>query len=291
MNQRCSVISICFPEFSQFQKEDNQKVLELINSAEIQTSKSNIENKDLFPKIAFEVSSALEFPQISFNYFDKKDEKNFQEENFLRWNANNLDFGFNLDHSKSVKPTNSSSDINYSKARKEHISPVTLDILLKKLTGKLKSLNHAGINFSPVFISKNEYREIKRMISESTNLYNYPTGEEWPFIIPSTKEEFENEITDFSIARNPKFELVYSNYNYNPVIQLDFDTTLTKKEAFELFPSPFGISYPGLENAFRTVFVKMHWGNVLLRFDISFRGDGEDFGYWMIREGKRVGLE
>lgn len=80
---------------------------------------------------------------------------------------------------------------------KEKVKFVSIEKLNKALAGKLKELNHFGINFGSRLIEKKNYVKFRAELAKRTNLYSYPTGEEWPFLIPTTKEEFENEIKDF----------------------------------------------------------------------------------------------
>lgn len=145
-----------------------------------------------------------------------------------------------------------------------------------------------GINFGPHFFSRLDYLEIKKFVAKSGNLYNYPTGEEWPFVIPSTEEEFSKDIKNKKINRNPKFEIVYSTYHSVPLVQLDIETKFNKERLLELIPKPYGISYEGLENVIRTVFILTNWSNVLLRFDLRFKTSGHDFSSWLIGRGGRI---
>jgi len=164
---------------------------------------------------------------------------------------------------------------------------VSIDKVNESLTGNLNELNHFGINFAPKLLSKQQYLTFRKELAKRSNLYSYPTGEEWPFMIPAMKEEFEHGIVDETVYRNPKFELVYSDYNQDPLIQFDVETNLSKQQLEKLFPKPYGIAFEGLEDAFRAVFVKTDWNGFILRLDLGFRKRGKDFGYWIIRNGKR----
>jgi len=272
--KRINNIIVTFPNSSKQQQADNEKIFNLLS----QLQNFKLKNQDLVsvfsgplsPTTILSTSRDLVYPQVSFNTNDPMS---------LKWIANNLRFGFNLDNK---------AHRNLSKSDKKSPHTVSIDELENKLSGRLVEMNHSGINFSPKFIDKSSYHEFRSNLAQRSNLYQYPTGEEWPFIIPATKEEFQSDITNELLNRNPKFEVVYSECNKNSLIQLDFKTNLTKEEAFELFPDPYGISYDGLEDFFRTVFVKVAWGSVLLRFDIGFRKEGKDFGYWMIKDGGRI---
>ncbi len=220
--------------------------------------------------------SSINSPQLSFitNSGEYKES----------WNAGNLRFGFNLEKNLKVVRAKEISELNLGK---EKVKFVSIERLNKALTGNLKELNHFGINFGSKLIKKQSYLKFRTELAKRSNLYSYPTGEEWPFLIPATEKEFESEIKDKSIDRNPKFELVFSEYHPEPLIQFDIQTKLNRKKVEELFPRPFGIAFEGLEEMFRAVFVKTNWNGVVLRFDLGFRKPGKDFGYWIIKSGKR----
>lgn len=228
----------------------------------------------LSPKTIFKRSEEFKTPSVSFTTSDSFNK---------HWSADNLTFGFNLLSQpvgvKKVKARDCPSPLT---------KPINSQELVNKIAGRVKEVNHAGINFSPNHLQEREYSLFKQSIAARSNLYNYPTGEEWPFIIPASLQEFNGRIENESLNRNPKFEIVYSKYNPQPVIQIDLATTFTKKEIFKLFPDPYGISFDGLEDVFRSVFVDVDWGGVLLRFDLGFRKSRQDFGYWIIKEGGRI---
>lgn len=195
----------------------------------------------------------------------------------------NLVFGLNLTGREPVLPYAAKSSVDLG----EIVQFVDIHCVSDALKNTTKTLNHWGINFSPRLIAGPEYQSFRTNLARRSNLYSYPTGEEWPFLLPCTDGEFETGITDESIERNPKFELVYSEYHPDPLIQFDIETALLRKEVEDLFPKPFGVSLIGLENMFRSVFIKNNWSGVLLRLDISFRQEKTDFGYWIVKNGKR----
>lgn len=165
---------------------------------------------------------------------------------------------------------------------------LTMKQLWDRFQGKIIEVNHTGINFSPASIPLPDYQFLKKHIATQSFLVNYPTGEEWPFIIPSTEEENLNGITDTSIIRHPLFELVYSDYNSIPVIQFDIRPDLAKEEVLRLLPEPYGISFEGLEDSIRTVYVLSDIKDVIIRFDIGLRSTSTNSFYpWMIKEGGR----
>lgn len=277
--KRITSIDIHIPCSSSRQVNDCDNLLTILSEADnlsIGSSgvlQTNFEN-ELSPITTFPKQKELKSPVISFVTPDE-----YKRE----WSADNLVFGFNASLRNQKLSDEGSSDTSPKSPL-----PVTSSAFLNKMTGNVRELNHSGINFSPSHINQNDYKLLKKELCKRSNLYNYPSGEEWPFIIPATKDEFASDIKDESINRNPKFEIVHSEFNTRPVIQLDVASKLTKEEVFDLFPDPYGVSYDGLEDFFRSVFIDVDWGRVLLRFDIGFGRGGLDFGYWMIKEGGRV---
>ncbi len=167
---------------------------------------------------------------------------------------------------------------------------LTLEEFTVMFAGSITGLNHVGINFFTKFMDRAAYTKFKREIAQATTLYNYPTGEEWPFIIPATVEERASEIRDFTRERNPEFEFVYSRYEPIPCIQCDLETSLTKEEVLKRLPKPAGISFEGLEEYMRTVYITHPWGNGLLRFDVRFKDSGGAIYPWLVEQGGRVKL-
>jgi len=289
------IINIQLPDLSDTNKQDNKDLFALLGQLENVkcTGDQILETpikEDLFPKIKF-TRELISSPRISFITQSGDIDKS--------WNVGNLNFGFNL--SKNEK--GSILRNNAGKLLKDNVGDyveieenskkfyaLTIGQLLQRFDGKLKELNHAGMNFGPKILEKKEYLEFRKLIAQRSNLYNYPTGEEWPFIIPSNENEFRTNITDKSINRNPKFELVYSKYHPNPLIQIDIETNLTEAEVLKLLPEPYGVSFDNLKDMFRTVFIHVNWNNVFIRFDLRFKSNGEDFGYWIIKEGGRIGF-
>lgn len=83
--------------------------------------------------------------------------------------------------------------------------------------------------------------------------------------------------------------MVCSKYNATPVIQFDVEVELTKEETIKLLPKPYGVSFKGLENFFRTVFVLTDFSGLILRFDMRFLSKRKkDFYAWMIKKGGRI---
>lgn len=225
---------------------------------------------------------------VSFNTSDKKE---------VKYRTKGLCFGFNVNTEKS-----GGASSEEFKLLKDNIGEycevsigankyyqLTISQLLERFKGKIIEVNHAGINFAPSEINDELYKDFKSQIADNCYLVKYPTGEEWPFIIPCTDEEYRNGITNFEDNRNPKFEFVYSDYHEVPVIQFDVQCALSKEEVFRLLPEPYGVSLEGLEDFIRTVFILTDISGLILRFDIRFgKHSGKDFYPWMIKEGGRI---
>ena len=253
---------------------------------------TNLEG-NLLPKTKI-VFSKITYPFISFNTKERANSGNI-------WHAKNFIFGFNIKKLKFNQYKNGKDQkyickklfdnageyIQLSNKIKNYYL-LTPEQLLNRVSGKLLVMNHAGMNIGPKLINEVNYLKFRKILSKFSNLYKYPTGEEWPFIIPSTDEEFFNGITDETKKRNPKFEVVFSNYHSKPLLQFDIETKLAKEEVLKILPEPYGISLEGLEKFFRTVFIHTGWSDdVVMRFDLRFKTTSKDFGYWLIKDGGR----
>lgn len=274
------------PLFRLFSELNN---FSIITEGEVQT---NLE-KNLLPKTKI-VFSKINYPLVSFNTIDNANPNSV-------WYAKKFIFGFNITKIKTDKSDNENQPKYICKKLLDNVGEyiqlsnkiknyylLTPEQLLNRVSEKLSAMNHTGINIGPRLIDKTDYLKYRTMLGELSNLYKYPTGEEWPFIIPSTNEEFLNGVTDETKNRNPKFEIVYSHYYDSPLLQFDIETKLTKEEVLKILPEPYGISFEGLENYFRTVFVYTGYSDdVVMRFDLRFKTTNKDFGYWLIKEGGR----
>lgn len=290
--KRVKKIIYYLPDLSKEHKDNNEYLFRLlIQLKNIKKSANNLigHSKSLLPKTVF-IRTPINSPQISFE---------IEGDNKKIWKVGNLIFGFNLTNPKKEKEVKQSQSIeiltdevgSYARASIKGKNYYLLS--LKQLFGRLKNnlleLNHSGMNFGPEILSKSDYLAFKKSLAKHSNLYNYPTGEEWPFIIPATKKEYSTDIKDETVNRNPKFELVYSKYHPKPLIQFDIETKMTKAKLLKLLPKPYGISFPGLENYFRTVYIFTNWSDVVLRLDLRFKSKSKkDFGYWMIKKGGRI---
>jgi hypothetical protein len=140
--------------------------------------------------------------------------------------------------------------------------------------------------------TKHNWEKMVRSLANSTAIYHYPQEDAWTFIIPSTQEELKNDIRDFCLGREPKFELVYEEYSESPILQFDLETDLKRHKVEELFPAPIGESFKGLENFFRAVRVKSPWKGIGIRFDIRFLDESShsdwNTGKWLVEKGGRI---
>ncbi len=138
-----------------------------------------------------------------------------------------------------------------------------------------------------VLFDELEYQNLLDYFSSNGNMYSYPTGEPWPFLLPATEYEHENEITNFKILREPRFEFVYDKYTNTVGIQIDIETDLSKNEIEDLFPKDQGIYYKGC--TFKAIY--LDYGEDLdIRLDVRYKstyGDWES-GEWLVCESKRI---
>lgn len=171
-----------------------------------------------------------------------------------------------------------------------HRLPITE--ITKRLQGHVTRIDHTGLNIPSKFVGRDEWDELMITAALTCNMYKYPTGEDWPFILPATKSEFETDITTFPVGRGPKFELVYDTFSSVPTIQIDLETDLERPQVERLFPAPYGISFPDLAEYFRTVFVHHEWAGINIRFDIRFKSTNPsndwNTGKWLVVSGGRI---
>lgn len=167
-----------------------------------------------------------------------------------------------------------------------------LQELRKRLQGHIVRIDHTGLNIPAKKASAKEWDDLLRVTALECALYEYPTGEPWPFILPATKQEFETGITAFPVGREPKFELVHDSFSLVPTIQIDIETDLERPEIERLFPSPYAVSWPNLAEYFRTVYVYHEWPGLIIRFDLRYKSDNPEHdwntGKWLVMDGGRV---
>lgn len=169
-----------------------------------------------------------------------------------------------------------------------HRLPITA--LRKRLQGHIVRLDHTGVNIPSAMVPHDRWLGFINQISQRSALYHYPTGEEWPFILPATGQEHDADIDDFPIGREPKFESVYDRDSPVPAIQINIDTNLSRAQVEELFPEPYGVSYEEVAEFFRTVYVHHEWQGLNIRFDLGYKNNEPnewDTGEWLVKSGGR----
>lgn len=183
-----------------------------------------------------------------------------------------------------------SVDADVAESSRSDESALSVPELRDRLQGHVLNVDHTGLNIPSAITSRGVWGSLIGDLAAITTLYRYPTGEEWPFILPATDEEFESDIYHFDAERKPKFELVYDHYAIAPVLQIAVNTDLTREEAEHLLPDPYGVAIPGLADIFRTVYVSHPWHGMSMRFDLYYRGDINDWGTgeWLVRQGGRI---
>lgn len=102
-----------------------------------------------------------------------------------------------------------------------------------------------------------------------------------------TEYEHENEITNFKILREPRFEFVYDKYTNIVGIHIDIETDLSQNEIEKLFPKDQGEYYEGC--TFKAIYLD-YSEDLDIRLDVRYKstyGDWES-GEWLVCEGKRI---
>jgi hypothetical protein len=164
--------------------------------------------------------------------------------------------------------------------------------LHRRLRGHLVGIDHTGVILPTAGVTRTSWDMLLTALAAGSNLYRYPTGEPWPFILPATDTEFTTAITHFTLGRVPKFELVYDSHVRHPLIQFDFETDLTRAEIEARFPEPYGRAIPGLAQFFRSVYLFHPWPRLTIRVDLRYHSDGPpsdwDTGAWLVTAGGRM---
>lgn len=170
---------------------------------------------------------------------------------------------------------------------------ISIEQLYRRLEGRLNGMDHAGVNIPAASMTHSEWAAMLSELATRANLYRYP-GEDWPFILPAEEEEFETDITDFSVKRTPKFELVLDKYTNSPIFQFALETDLSREESEVLFPDPIGFAIPGLDGIFRSLFICHPWEREMsIRFDLYYKPESLklsdwETGEWLIVNGGRI---
>ena len=160
------------------------------------------------------------------------------------------------------------------------------------MRGGITHIDHTGINLPTATVQAGPWATLLGTLAGGAALYAYPGGEPWPFILPTSGEEFAAEIATFAPGRTPKFELVHDAWTATPIIQIALGTGHSRGDLEALLPAPHGIAFPGLGEVFRTVYASAPWAGVRLRLDFYYTGEGDEddwgTGRWLVEAGGRL---
>jgi hypothetical protein len=174
----------------------------------------------------------------------------------------------------------------------DSLALLPIDALYQRLQGRVVRLDHTGVNLPTMDNHRRSWDMLNHDLATSGNLYRYPSGEPWHFLLPATDEEFLTGIQSFAVGRGPKFELVHDPTLRHPLIQIDIHTDLPRIEVERRFPAPYGVALPGLDAFFRSVYLSHPWPGLSLRVDLRYRDDGPpsawDTGEWLVTAGGRI---
>lgn len=84
-----------------------------------------------------------------------------------------------------------------------------------------------------------EIQTLREYCKDKSLYHLFPTGENWDFIIPATKEEITGKASiEYSLLRRPKVEIVTFEKTSKPLIQIDVNISkkTTLDELKKLFP-------------------------------------------------------
>lgn len=211
---------------------------------------------------------------------------NLKPETVFRLDSNVNEIKLNIENPKYVNLLN--KKVKHIQTNDE-INKILIKDVLIRLEGHITRVDHTGINLPTKLYSKEEWNSLLKYLSSVSNLYEYPTGELWPFLIPASTYENINEITDFTILREPRLELVYDEYADKITLQIDIETDLSKDEVEKLFPKDTGVYFENLENVFKAIYLDYD-EYIDIRLDVRFKAENGNFksGKWFVTEGKRI---
>lgn len=159
------------------------------------------------------------------------------------------------------------------------------------LKGHILRLDHAGVELPSEAVQQEKFDNLIEVAGKYSNLYRHPNGEEWPYLLPASYDEFRSEIHEFKKPRTPKLELTYG-FVQVPSIHFHVVTDLSREFVEAYFPSQYGTNLAGA-TTYRTVYTEQPWPGLLLRFDLTyFTGNAVtewDSGEWLVKRGVRVG--
>lgn len=250
-------------EFIFPKKDENIKLFNLIFS--LLKDKSSVKKNS--KEEIFMQSSDLK-PAIIFK---------LEDVNEIQWNIENQEY-LNFLNRKESQIENQCE-----------IKKLSADTVLAKLSGHVIRVDHIGINLPTNLYDKKEWDNLLKYFSSISNIYSYPTGEPWPFLLPATEKENEMEITNFEMIREPRLEFVYDDYTNVVTIHIDIETDLLKSEVEVLFPKDEGIYFNNLEEIYRAIYLDYNQ-YMDIRLDVRYKCIHDDFesGEWFVSEGKRI---
>lgn len=217
---------------------------------------------------------------------------------FEKYNVGGLHIGFNLGTPRSQK---NRSTVPTIESKSDHVgeylevrwssntyNQLTFKQLLTRVSNHLVFIDHVGVNINSKLLPRENYDKLENMIAARSYLSNYPTGEEWPFIIPTTASERSSSVSTGQ-NREPKFELVYDfEYPY-PELQIDIQTDLDAKDVVALFPPPYGYCSQLVEEDYCVrCFIYTGWQRTSLRVDLRFKNDHFNLTDWLLKANRRV---
>jgi hypothetical protein len=167
---------------------------------------------------------------------------------------------------------------------------VPLAKIWEGLKGHIMWMEHSGLELNANGIERGDWQRLTHYLGEISAFYRYPSGEAWPYIVPSTDYEQRLDIEEFAALRSPKFEVTYG-YVAQPLLQFHLDTDLPREKVDALFPEPYSFFLPGADT-FRSVYVENPWHGLSIRVDMTYATDGglTDWhtGEWLVRQGGRL---
>ena len=176
----------------------------------------------------------------------------------------------------------------------DDVDEPTIDLaeLGRRLRGHVRRVDHTGVNLPTRATSPAQWQELVGEVAGVSTMYRYPGGEPWPFVLPSSTAELQDDIHDFVVGREPRFELVHDEWATRTEWQFALWTDLTRSDLEKLFPEPEGITFPGLDEIFRVIKIHHPWSNLGIRFDLCYRLEDTptdwETGEWLITEGGRI---
>ena len=105
----------------------------------------------------------------------------------------------------------------------EVYAPIAIEAAIQRMDGlELARLDHVGFNL-PWFDGVHpDVQMLRRELALCAAYYRFPTGEQWDFILPATRDEIHASTIDLEQDRHPKLEIVSFDKASTPLVQVDF---------------------------------------------------------------------